>query len=113
MKKSRTVSLISGGLVVALGIALLMGVAGLVENTLIYMWALPLLFILGGCVGVWGTPKAKASVSYGLIATGLITLFVRLGWINGVIVNALLAGALIATGSIMLARISEKTDTKQ
>jgi len=113
MKKSRTVSLVTGGLIIALGLALLMGVAGLFENTTIYVWILPLLFILGGCVGIWGTPKAKASVSYGLIATGLITIFVRLGWVNGAIVNALLAGALIATGSITLARISEKTDTKQ
>jgi hypothetical protein len=113
MKQSRTISLITGSLIIVLGFVLLAGVAGLLENITVYMWVLPLLFILSGFISLWGAPKAKTTVGYGLIATGLIALLVRLGWIDAALVNALLAGALIATGSIMITRTQEKTDTKQ
>lgn len=112
MKQPQTITLAIGAFIVGLGVLLLAGVAGLVENATVYIWALPFIFILSGFALLQGTPKIQNSISYGLIATGLIVLLVRFGWINGALVNALLAGALIATGSMLIVhRLDNRSKT--
>ncbi len=99
-----------GGAYLALGLLLLGTLIGIFESSTVYSWVIPIVLIFSGITTLQAESKYKTTVSYGLIAIGVITIFVRLNVIRGDVVNGLLGAVLLIAGAAIIARGTSQQD---
>lgn len=95
-----------------MGLLLLASLTNIVESGTIYGLVVPAILIFSGIVTIPESSKYRRQVAIGLIATGTVSLLVRLNVIQNDVVNILLGATLLLLGAGMITKTHTKKSSK-
>ena len=97
---------------IILGLLLLASLTNIIESSTIYSFVVPTILIFSGVVIFAESTKYRRQVALGLIATGTVSLLIRLNIIQNDVVNILLGATLSLLGAVIITNTYTKKSSK-